>query len=162
MLQTSSSLQSRLPRWRCEGKSNKTAPAPKEVFIGGFAQEHAYLEHGVASPMLDESDWQLTHASNLCTAGFLDIKTWPPNHLSRVTGDLDARCWYLDDSDHIKSSCEVWLEAGAGLEHFLLQILWRRLEWRLELFCSIFLYRSVQKQFIGCWSWFGAFPSQIL
>ena len=141
MLQTSSSLQSRLPRWRCEGKSIKTAPASNEVFLEGFAKENAYLEHGVASPMFDESDWQLTRANNLCTAGFLDINTWPTHYLSRV----------------------------------LVQILWGRLEWGLELIWSIstdqfinnpvdatagsecLLFKSFKKSLVRGWSWFETF-----
>ena len=45
-------------------------------------------------------------------------------------------------------------EAGSGLKLFLLQIIKEKLHLRLELVWSIFLYKSLKKDFIWGWSWF--------
>ena len=45
-------------------------------------------------------------------------------------------------------------EAGAGLEHFPLQIFKEKLHLSLELIRSILLYRSFKKVFIWSWIWF--------
>ena len=47
-------------------------------------------------------------------------------------------------------------EAGAGLKHFVLQILWESLHLRLDLVWSVLLYKSFRKGFIWSWSWFEA------
>ena len=47
-------------------------------------------------------------------------------------------------------------EAGSGLELLPLQILGEKLHLRLELVWSHFLYKSLKKGFIWCWSWFEA------
>ena len=45
-------------------------------------------------------------------------------------------------------------EAGAGLKHFPLQILWEKLIWRLDLVWSTFPFK---KSSLGGWSWFETF-----
>ena len=47
-------------------------------------------------------------------------------------------------------------EAGAGLEHFPLQIFKEKLHLSLELIRSILLYKSFKKIFIWGWIWFEA------
>ena len=48
------------------------------------------------------------------------------------------------------------LEAGPGLKHFPLQILYKKLIWRLELVWGIFRYKSFKESLFGGWSWFEA------
>ena len=54
------------------------------------------------------------------------------------------------------SSEKASSEAGAGLKHLALQILWESLHLRLDLVWSILLYKSFKKGFIWSWSWFEA------
>ena len=58
------------------------------------------------------------------------------------------------------------LEAGSGLRHFLLEILWEELVYRLGLLCGIFLHKPFKKSLITSCSWCTAFsftdPLQVL
>ena len=56
-----------------------------------------------------------------------------------------------------KSLKKRFIWAGAGLKHFLLQILKEKLHLRLDLIWSILLYKSFEKVFIWGWIWFEAF-----
>ena len=70
--------------------------------------------------------------------------------------DLIGGWSWLEASSFTNPLRKAWLEAGASLRHFPLQILWERLRWRLELVRGIFLYKSFKKSSFGCWSLFEA------
>ena len=60
--------------------------------------------------------------------------------------------------DITNHSRKARLQAGAGLMHFPLQILWGKLIWSLELLWPIFSYKSFRKSAFGGWSWTDPFP----
>ena len=70
--------------------------------------------------------------------------------------DLIGGWSWLEASSFTNPLRKAWLEAGASLRRFPLQILWERLCWRLELVRGISLYNSFKKSSFGCWSWFEA------
>ena len=51
---------------------------------------------------------------------------------------------------------KAWIEAPSGLRHFLLQILWEELDYKLWPLCSFFLHKPFKKRLITGWSWCGA------
>ena len=109
--------------------------------------------------------WECS-ASLLCHPIRLSSYTAELNYTKSFKNDLIGGWSWFETVSFTSPLRKAWLQSVAGWMHFLLQILWEKLDYRLEPVWSIFLYKSFKRSLITGWGWCKAFSitnqSQVL